>query len=78
MHLTQLTIKNFRSINYLSIPFSSGKNVIVGKNNAGKSNIVKALNIVLGEKYPTYVDINEKDFFSLEDESDNFFGLYVV
>ncbi|WP_183108701.1 AAA family ATPase [Thermohalobacter berrensis] len=65
MFVSKLYIKNFRSIKKLKISFRSGKNVLVVKNNAGKSNIVKALNLVLGEKNPVYSrQINEKDFFS--------------
>jgi hypothetical protein len=44
-----------------------GKNVIIGRNNAGKSNIVHALNIVLGETAPAWErseNITEADFYS--------------
>ncbi|SHH76903.1 Predicted ATP-dependent endonuclease of the OLD family, contains P-loop ATPase and TOPRIM domains [Caloranaerobacter azorensis DSM 13643] len=65
MFVSKLYIKNFRSIEKLKISFRPGKNVLVGKNNAGKSNIVKALNLILGEKSPIYSrKISEKDFFS--------------
>ena len=75
MYLSHLIIKNYRSIEYLCVPFSKGKNVIVGKNNAGKSNIVKALNLVLGEKYPTFSDINENDFYCSGDEVSDYFWI---
>jgi putative ATP-dependent endonuclease of OLD family len=67
MHLSRLYIKNYRSISELDLNFSKGKNIIVGRNNAGKSNIFKALNIVLGENSPTYEkssNITEIDFYS--------------
>jgi putative ATP-dependent endonuclease of the OLD family len=67
MHLSRLFIKNFRSIRLLDLQFSKGRNVIVGRNNAGKSNIIKALDLVLGESSPTYaksVNITENDFYS--------------
>ncbi len=64
MFVSKLLIRNFRSIEKESIDFRPGKNVLVGKNNSGKSNIVKALDLVLGEKNPVYLDINEKDFFT--------------
>jgi AAA15 family ATPase/GTPase len=38
-------------------------NLIVGKNNAGKSNIVSALNLLFGDKYPTYLTFEDKDFY---------------
>jgi predicted ATP-dependent endonuclease of OLD family len=52
--VSRLYIKNFRSIKILDLPLCKGKNVIVGRNNAGKSNIVKALDILLGESSPDY------------------------
>ncbi|AGB18198.1 chromosome segregation protein SMC [Thermoanaerobacterium thermosaccharolyticum] len=67
MYISNLLIRNFRSIEKQNIIFKPGKNVLVGKNNAGKSNIVKALDLVLGEKHPVYTDINEKDFFTYKD-----------
>ena len=56
------------------IKFQPWKNVIVGKNNSGKSNIIKAINIVLGENSPTYVksnNITENDFYSSNQENAN-------
>lgn len=64
MYVSKLLIRNFRSIEKQSLDFKPGKNVLIGKNNSGKSNIVKALDLVLGEKHPVYIDINEKDFFT--------------
>jgi putative ATP-dependent endonuclease of OLD family len=52
--VSRLYIVNYRSIRELDLNFAKGKNVIIGRNNCGKSNIVRALNIVLGETNPTY------------------------
>ncbi len=74
MFLSKLYIKNYRSISEIEISFSKGKNIIVGKNNAGKSNIFKALNLVLGENSPTYEksnNITESDFYSWKENIDN-------
>jgi predicted ATP-dependent endonuclease of OLD family len=74
MFLKRLIIRNFRSIEFADIPFDQGMNVIVGKNNSGKSNIIKALDLVLGENTPTYQkneNISENDFFTEKiDKSD--------
>ncbi|RLA77232.1 MAG: hypothetical protein DRG33_07175 [Deltaproteobacteria bacterium] len=43
---------------------------MVGKNNAGKSNIIRALDIVLGEKWPTYREIGDKDFYRASSDTD--------
>jgi putative ATP-dependent endonuclease of the OLD family len=62
MYISKLMIHGFRSIYHTEIEFRPGKNVLVGKNNCGKSNIVKALDLVIGERYPTSTLINETDF----------------
>lgn len=57
MYLKQLTIKNFRAIDYLKISFNKDLNIIVGENNSGKSAVIDALRICL-----TYGD-QWKDIF---------------
>lgn len=72
MYISRVIIKNYRSIKSLTLSFNSGKNVIVGKNNSGKSNIIKAIDIVLGESSPTYAkynNITENDFYSNNSET---------
>ncbi|MBK8558222.1 MAG: ATP-binding protein [Lewinellaceae bacterium] len=67
MYLSKVIIRNYRSIKSMEIDFQSGKNVIIGKNNAGKSNIIKAIDLVLGETVPTYYkyeNITETDFYT--------------
>ena len=67
MHLSKLFIKNYRSIRQLELVFSPGKNVILGRNNSGKSNILSAINLVLGENSPDYKkseNVTETDFFT--------------
>lgn len=66
MHLSQVIIRNYRSIEALSVRFTKGKNAIVGKNNSGKTNIISAINLVLGEYSPTYAksqNVVITDFF---------------
>jgi putative ATP-dependent endonuclease of the OLD family len=67
MYLKRLYIRGFRSISELDLQFTPGKNVIIGRNNAGKSNIVHALNIVLGETAPAWErseNVTDADFYS--------------
>jgi putative ATP-dependent endonuclease of OLD family len=67
MHLSRLYIKNFRSIKEVDLRFKPGKNVIIGRNNAGKSNIIRALDLVLGETSPTYArseNVTVEDFYA--------------
>lgn len=61
MAIRRISIENYRSIETLDIQFSS-VNALVGANNSGKSNILRALNIVLGETWPTR-PFTDKDYF---------------
>ncbi len=61
--ISNLSIQNFRSIQNLQIEFQP-INALVGSNNAGKSNIMKALNLVLGSSYPSIRSFEDKDFYA--------------
>ncbi|MFH0854789.1 MAG: AAA family ATPase [bacterium] len=66
MYLSRLYIKNYKSIQETDISFEKGKNIIVGRNNSGKSNIVSAIDLLLGENSPTWnksENITEHHFF---------------
>ena len=58
--LTQLSINNYALIHHLSIDFSSGLSIITGETGAGKSILLGALGLVLG---------NRADLSSLKDTS---------
>jgi putative ATP-dependent endonuclease of the OLD family len=67
MYISRLIIKGYKSIKDLDLKFEKGKNVIIGKNNSGKSNILKAIDIVLGYKrpdYDKYENIEPEDFYN--------------
>ncbi len=51
--LLGLTLKNFTIIEDLSVGLSTGLNIITGETGAGKSVIVDAINIILGDKATT-------------------------
>ncbi len=48
--LTELTIRNYALIDNLTIEFGPGLNVLTGETGAGKSIIIGALSLVLGER----------------------------
>lgn len=48
--LLELRIKNFAIIDELSLTFTKGLNVLTGETGAGKSIILNAVNVLLGEK----------------------------
>lgn len=48
MYIKEIQISNFRNFKNVSIPFHEGVNVILGHNNTGKSNLLRAIGLVLG------------------------------
>jgi putative ATP-dependent endonuclease of the OLD family len=52
MHIRSLEIQNFRSIEKLSLKFDAGINVLIGKNNSGKSAVIDALRLCLTDRRP--------------------------
>lgn len=48
MYIKEVKISNFRNFKEASIPFHEGINVILGHNNTGKSNLLRAIGLVLG------------------------------
>jgi putative ATP-dependent endonuclease of the OLD family len=65
MHLVRCEIANYRSIPPRGVVLNPARDgvVLVGKNNAGKSNIIDALGLILGPKNPRFIGIDETDFF---------------
>ena len=59
--LKQLYIKNFTLIDELNIAFNSGFSVITGETGAGKSIILGAINLLLGQRADTKVIKTDKD-----------------
>ena len=69
MRIIKAVIENYRSIKHLEIEFKPLFGLI-GANSAGKSNILRAINLVLGERYPMPHSLNKKDFYN-EDFANN-------
>lgn len=65
MRVVKLNIKNYRSFGPTGqeIAFPSVHCALVGKNNAGKSNIFRVLGLLLGQKSPGWAEFGEEDFF---------------
>lgn len=78
MKLKKIEIRNFRSINEdgLSINFDSPLTAIIGKNNTGKSNILAALDLVLGESWPSEARFKLEDFYKKNVENDITISIY--
>lgn len=45
MYISKIHIKNYRTYDDLEIKFNDRINIIIGHNNAGKSNLIKAISL---------------------------------
>ena len=73
MKLKRVQIKNFRSIKDAEINFDPNCRVLVGINESGKSNILRALSLLSDEYEPSPEDVREP----LPDESESDQDSYV-
>ena len=62
MYLTELKIRNFRSIKDIELNFSKGINIVIGENNAGKTTIIDALRMCLGYRDQDGLRVTKNDF----------------
>ena len=61
MQITQLSIRNFKSIRDLEIRHIENALILVGKNNTGKTGVLKAIRAALGSYCVSETDFNEKN-----------------
>jgi predicted ATP-dependent endonuclease of OLD family len=59
MQLRYVVIKNYRSIKYLQIALEPKCRILVGINESGKTNILKALNLLDPKQVTTRRDLSE-------------------
>lgn len=65
--LKSISIENFRSIGEspVEVAFADGKPLIlIGENNSGKSNIIRAIELMFGEFHPKYKKLDDHDYFN--------------
>ena len=62
MKIKHVRIQNYRSIKHLDLA-PSDITALVGPNNAGKTNILSALNFLLGDRFPMITGLEDKDFY---------------
>lgn len=74
MYLSLVEIRNFRSFEFIDIKFQKGLNVLVGRNNTGKTNILQAIRFALGSNASSgdSVWLDRDDFYksSVADETE--------
>jgi len=63
--IDKIVIQKYRSINALTLHFLKNKPLIlIGENNVGKSNILKAIDLILGEYWPRNYEPEENEFYN--------------
>ena len=69
MWLDKFVIDHYRSIENVEINLPRNKPLVLfGPNNAGKSNILSGFNTAIGERYPTYVEMVDSDYYQRDKE----------
>lgn len=59
MYISKIQIKNFRNFKNKEITFNDGVNVIIGHNNAGKTNLIKALSLVIDSNNSKRLEVDD-------------------
>lgn len=59
MYISEIFIDGYRNFKDVRIPFKDGINVIIGPNNAGKSNLLRAIALVMNVNNHRNIDIND-------------------
>ena len=67
IYIKKLKIQNFKSIENETIEFKKGLNILVGPNNTGKTNIVEAIDLLLGDVYLPNFEPTTDHFFNGEE-----------
>ena len=62
MHISSLSIRNFRNFKNVKLNFKNGINTIIGENGSGKTNLFYALRILLDDTLPRYINFYSTDF----------------
>ncbi len=74
MRIKRVVIENFRSIKKLEF-YPAEICALVGENNAGKSNILAALNFLLGERWPSKQNVEVTDYYNQDTTTPIFIGV---
>ena len=59
MYISKIQINNFRNFKQQEINFNDGVNVVIGHNNAGKTNLIKALSLVINTQKSKRLDVDD-------------------
>ena len=68
MYISRIYIKNYRNFQEIDIHLKDGVTCIIGENNTGKTNLLRALRLVLDNDFPsTHRQLMEQDVFAKAD-----------
>ena len=56
MHISKLTLVNYRNFKNTTLQFHKGVNTIIGENGPGKSNILRAIRLLLDDTMVRQLD----------------------
>lgn len=59
MYISKIKIESFRNFKSQEIEFKEGVNVIIGHNNAGKSNLLRAISLILDSNRSRRLDVDD-------------------
>ncbi len=59
MYISKIQINNYKNFSDIAINFNDGINAIIGHNNAGKSNLIKALSIIFDSTTKKQLEIDD-------------------
>lgn len=59
MYISKIQINNFRNFKEKEILFNEGVNVIIGHNNAGKTNLIKAISLVIDYQATKRLEVDD-------------------
>lgn len=76
MRITRVQIRNWRSIKDFDF-YPSDITVLVGPNNAGKTNILSAINFIMGDRWPMPANLTDQDFYASDRTRDVYIGLHL-
>lgn len=63
MHISKLSLRNYRNFKSASLMFNKGINTLIGENGSGKTNIFRAIRLLLDNSLPRAATrLNEEDF----------------
>lgn len=63
MKITRIVIDNYKSIKHIDIMLSNKVNAFIGENSVGKSNILSAIEWMLGPVYPSFNNFSREDYY---------------